>query len=446
MGPVAPSAPIQRRRLVAPLLRLDDRAPRPALAREASQGLALVHLHAGRAGRVEQARIETVAHDEAREGPAVRLPEATPVRVADLQRVHLGLDQVVDGRLDLGQRVQRKAAAAGLVARVSLLLQQQGARAAQRQPPRGAAAGGPAPHDDRVPAAVRPAACVEPSGEPAAGARRPLPPRADYLARMPRSPRCVLAVIPHPDDESYAMAGALHAAAQAGARVHVLCATRGERGDDFSARPGQAVRPSDLAARRSRELAASCAALGASAPRFLDLPDGGLTGPAARAPGGHPGRCAAGGVAAGRAGPGPGRGLRARGPFGADRSADASAGLGAGVAAGVVGGVSASAVRAAVAAHDGRRRRGAGAGRRASAGGRCRRARPEAPRIDAAIKRASIEAHRSQLPDGVAESLFPPGIVAALLHEEWYQLASGPRFPDGPAPPESAGGLLAGVT
>ena len=59
--------------------------------------------------------------------------------------------------------------------------------------------------------------------------------------------------------------------------------------------------------------------------------------------------------------------------------------------------------------------------------------------VDAAVKRASIEAHRSQLPDGRAESLFPPGIVAALLREEWYQLASGPPLPAG------AGGVLDGL-
>jgi LmbE family N-acetylglucosaminyl deacetylase len=81
----------------------------------------------------------------------------------------------------------------------------------------------------------------------------------------------VLALIPHPDDESYAMAGTLHEPVRSGAVVDFVCATRGEHGDDFSSDPGD-----DLAAQRSAELAASCEAIGAVLPRFLDLPDGGL--------------------------------------------------------------------------------------------------------------------------------------------------------------------------
>jgi len=41
------------------------------------------------------------------------------------------------------------------------------------------------------------------------------------------------------------------------------------------------------------------------------------------------------------------------------------------------------------------------------------------------IKLASIRAHRSQLPGGDPEALFPPGIVTALLKEEWFADASG---------------------
>ena len=66
------------------------------------------------------------------------------------------------------------------------------------------------------------------------------------------------------------MAGTLHVAAAAGATVTVVCATRGERGEDFSP-----VATTQLGARRSAELAASCAAMGVQA-RWLDLPDGGL--------------------------------------------------------------------------------------------------------------------------------------------------------------------------
>ena len=262
---------------------------------------------------------------------------------------------------------------------------------------------------------------------------------------MPSRPHRVLAVIPHPDDESYAMAGALHAAAQAGARVHVLCATRGERGDDFSARPGHPARPSDLAGRRSRELAASCAALGASAPRFLDLPDGGLTDLPA-------GRLEATLVdVLQEVSPQVVLGL---GPDGAYAHADHLALTEALMQALAWAPGSTRVLWAAFprALFEPQWRRMTGGADAALAPGAAPRLGVDADapdlklRVDATIKRASIEAHRSQLPDGVAESLFPPGIVAALLHEEWYQLASGPRFPDGPASPESAGGLLAGVT
>lgn len=82
----------------------------------------------------------------------------------------------------------------------------------------------------------------------------------------------LLAVLPHPDDESYAMGGTLARCADAGIDVHVLCLTRGERGlDQLEGRSGEA-----LAAARSDELRASCAALGISPPTILDFADGRL--------------------------------------------------------------------------------------------------------------------------------------------------------------------------
>ncbi|MGB4862184.1 MAG: hypothetical protein WBO97_06970, partial [Tepidiformaceae bacterium] len=47
-----------------------------------------------------------------------------------------------------------------------------------------------------------------------------------------------------------------------------------------------------------------------------------------------------------------------------------------------------------------------------------------------AIKLASIAAHRSQLPDGDPRSMFPPGIVDALLETEHFTDASGAINPD----------------
>ncbi len=83
------------------------------------------------------------------------------------------------------------------------------------------------------------------------------------------SPLCAL--LPHPDDEVF-FAGLLAKAARAGAAVHLVCATRGERGP----KPPGCATEAALAARRSRELEAASRVLGASPPRFVDLPDGGL--------------------------------------------------------------------------------------------------------------------------------------------------------------------------
>lgn len=89
---------------------------------------------------------------------------------------------------------------------------------------------------------------------------------------MAAAARRVLGCFPHPDDEMFA-SGLLAWCADHGAEVHLLCATRGERGVDRHGRipPGRA-----LAAHRSGELAAACAALGIAPPAFAELPDGGV--------------------------------------------------------------------------------------------------------------------------------------------------------------------------
>ncbi len=82
----------------------------------------------------------------------------------------------------------------------------------------------------------------------------------------------LLAVLPHPDDESYAMGGTLARCVDAGVDVHLLCLTRGEKGLDLVAgRAGDALK-----AARVEELHASCAALGLAAPTVLDYADGRL--------------------------------------------------------------------------------------------------------------------------------------------------------------------------
>lgn len=81
----------------------------------------------------------------------------------------------------------------------------------------------------------------------------------------------VVGVFAHPDDESYAAAGMLALCARGGAKVTLVCATRGEHGRD---RRGRAPRGEALASLRSGELALACRRIGAHGLRFLDLPDG----------------------------------------------------------------------------------------------------------------------------------------------------------------------------
>jgi LmbE family N-acetylglucosaminyl deacetylase len=84
----------------------------------------------------------------------------------------------------------------------------------------------------------------------------------------------VLGVWAHPDDEAYLSAGFMATAADAGARVVVATATRGEGGGEDA---GAAER---LAALRERELAESLQAIGVREHRWLQgarpLVDGGL--------------------------------------------------------------------------------------------------------------------------------------------------------------------------
>jgi len=79
----------------------------------------------------------------------------------------------------------------------------------------------------------------------------------------------LLAVFAHPDDEAFRCGGTLALLAQRGARVWVLCATRGEAGV-----PGMTAQQAGQV--RERELLCSCRALGIEPPRFLDYWDGTL--------------------------------------------------------------------------------------------------------------------------------------------------------------------------
>lgn len=83
----------------------------------------------------------------------------------------------------------------------------------------------------------------------------------------------LLAIVPHPDDETYSFGGTLALAAAAGWPVTVVAATAGEHGERHDGTPAE---PTTLAADRIAELGSSSAALGAGAPHCWRLPDGGL--------------------------------------------------------------------------------------------------------------------------------------------------------------------------
>src|SRR5262245_32156007 len=94
---------------------------------------------------------------------------------------------------------------------------------------------------------------------------------------MPEVPdfsgRTILGVFAHPDDESLACGGTLARLSDAGARVVVMCASRGERG---SLSDRSLVADGDLADARMRELHEAARILGLAEVVILQHPDGDL--------------------------------------------------------------------------------------------------------------------------------------------------------------------------
>jgi LmbE family N-acetylglucosaminyl deacetylase len=85
----------------------------------------------------------------------------------------------------------------------------------------------------------------------------------------------LLVVTAHPDDEVTNFGGLIYLAAQSGARVTLVCATRGEVGE--IADPALATSDT-LGSVREGELRAACAILGVAELRFLDYRDSGMAG------------------------------------------------------------------------------------------------------------------------------------------------------------------------
>ena len=87
--------------------------------------------------------------------------------------------------------------------------------------------------------------------------------------------RRLLAVLAHPDDESFGMGGTLALYAQRGAEVHLVCATRGEVG---MMDPQYLEGFSSVAEKRENELRCAARKLGLSGVHFLDYRDSGMPG------------------------------------------------------------------------------------------------------------------------------------------------------------------------
>jgi N-acetylglucosamine malate deacetylase 2 len=83
--------------------------------------------------------------------------------------------------------------------------------------------------------------------------------------------RSVLAVVAHPDDESFGLGALIDRFTSCGVPVGLLCFTRGAA-STLRGRPG------DLARVRAAELRAAASVLGVAPVSLLDYPDGGLAG------------------------------------------------------------------------------------------------------------------------------------------------------------------------
>jgi N-acetyl-1-D-myo-inositol-2-amino-2-deoxy-alpha-D-glucopyranoside deacetylase len=91
------------------------------------------------------------------------------------------------------------------------------------------------------------------------------------------SEKCLLAVLAHPDDESFGMGGTLALYAQRGVEVHLICATRGEVGETP---PNFERNDRSIAELRMDELRCAGQILGLKKVHFLKYRDSGMPGSA----------------------------------------------------------------------------------------------------------------------------------------------------------------------
>jgi N-acetylglucosamine malate deacetylase 2 len=82
-----------------------------------------------------------------------------------------------------------------------------------------------------------------------------------------------LAIVAHPDDESFLLAGTTLKFEEEGKEVAIVCATRGDKGAD---RLGRDLTPLQMAKLRTAELLSACGVLHCECKQFFDYPDGSL--------------------------------------------------------------------------------------------------------------------------------------------------------------------------
>ena len=87
--------------------------------------------------------------------------------------------------------------------------------------------------------------------------------------------KILLAVLAHPDDETFGTGGSLAHYARMGVEVHLVCATRGEVGEVDPAMLGEFQ---TIAALRENELRCAAGHLGLAGVHFLDYRDSGMAG------------------------------------------------------------------------------------------------------------------------------------------------------------------------
>ena len=100
---------------------------------------------------------------------------------------------------------------------------------------------------------------------------RPSPARPDVAELFAATPSRALAIYAHPDDAEVSCGGTMARWSAAGAEVHVVVCTRGDKG---SSDPG--IDPAELADRRAGEVAAAGQALGLAGHCLLGYDDGAL--------------------------------------------------------------------------------------------------------------------------------------------------------------------------